>query len=104
MTDDVALPGFDTDEAPAWSKTEHGYQTHLSRLSYGDGWGFWATATPDKQLSEQRGRYSTSQVDTVFLARFEARKPFALRKALIVIATGEVLASIDWEVEGRCLD
>lgn len=82
-----ALPGFEAETRP-WSKTAAGYLHHLADLDYSDGWRFWALAHPDPELAKHRGIHTAAELEFVFLM-FAGQ----LRHALIVIATGEVLAT-----------
>lgn len=87
--DDVALPGLEHEQDRTWSKTQIGYLAHLARLDYGDGWRFWSVALASNDLPKKADRiYPADQVETVFLTR-----PGEVRRALIHIQTGEVLAS-----------
>lgn len=85
--DDVALPGLEHDEPRRWSKTQRGYLAHLARLEYPDGWTFWSVCLSTPELDRQRGPHAADEVETAFLIRGDE-----IRRALIVIGTGEVLA------------
>ena len=88
--DDMALPGLEHDQDRTWSKTQRGYLAHLARLEYPDGWTFWSVCLSTPDLDKHRGLWKADEVETVFLVRGDE-----IRRALIVIATGEVLAHID---------
>ncbi len=90
LPDDVALPGLEHDEPRRWSKTARGYLAHLSRLEYPDGWTFWSVCLSTPVLDRQRGPHKADEVETAFLIRGPE-----IRRALIVIGTGEVLAHVD---------
>lgn len=87
LPDDVALPGLEHDEPRRWSKTTRGYLAHLARLEYPDGWTFWSVCLSTPELDRQRGPHTAEEVETAFLIRGDE-----IRRALIVIGTGEVLA------------
>ena len=83
------LPGLENEQGRVWSKTQRGYLAHLARLDYGGGWRFWSVALASSDLPRKADRiYPADQVETVFLTR-----PGEVRRALIHIQTGEVLAS-----------
>ena len=88
--DDIALPGLEHDTDRAWSKTARGYLAHLARLEYPDGWTFWSVCLSTPVLDRQRGPWKADEVETAFLIRGDQ-----IRRALIVIGTGEVLAHVD---------
>jgi hypothetical protein len=88
--DDVALPGFDELTARRRSKTETGYITHLSQLTYADGWRFWALAHLAGDLRQHTGGYEAGEVEAVFLTRHVDGIRDTCR-ALVVIDTGEIL-------------
>ncbi len=95
LPDDVALPGLEHDEPRRWSKTARGYLAHLARIEYPDGWTFWSVCLPIPAFTAARGEHSADEVETCFLVRGDR-----IRRALVVIATGEILAHHD-ENEAR---
>jgi hypothetical protein len=99
MPDDVALPGLEQDEEQQWTKTRRGYLAHLAQLDYGDSWRFWSVCTSDwvENVRTLRGQeYSAADVESVFLTRRGN-----VRRALIVIHTGEVLVWVDLDGQTR---